>query len=407
MKVWIWAVVGAVIASPIVFIQIRNVRAGSLLDEQLALARTEGIPTNAGEYRALIKPATERENAAAIYRQLRSHRPKGDDVRKAYISLLTTGKTAEAEQVLQANAEGLGLVDKAVARPRCWFDRPWEMGAAVLMPEFADMKTLARAVALRGALSASKGEVSSALADADKIFVISRHCGEEPHTISHLVRDAVYQIGMHALADWSFRFRNPEYAAELKGRLAAFPKPDLRSEQADVLINALGMVELMGTREGRQQIGLRESDIPPIERAAPLIFNQPAAKVNMVKHFRAYWAALDNPKKNDAKLTEAMDAMERDMIAFPAAADVYMKLGNEGGGSLGSWPLQRLLEHQARVLQYTAALRALSLRDIPTKVDTHDLMSPFGNAPVNYRYDGKQMVIDVPGAESKLEIIAR
>ena len=398
---------GAVIASPFILIQVRNFRARSLLGEQLQLARNEGIPTNATEYLAMIKAANDQENAAPIYQALRSHRPNSEHVRKAYLTLLSKGYSDDAQRVLGENAEALELIDKAVLRPRCWFDRPWERGAAVLLPELADMKFVAKLVSLRGAVAASRGDTRAALADANAIFVIAKHSGEEPHAISHMVRDVIYMIGLHALADWSFRFRNPEYITELKKRLAAFPEPDLRAEQAGELWNALSLIELMRTPQGRSEIGIKESDMPAIERAAPLIFNQGAARVNMVKHFREYWAALNDPKKNDAKLTQAMDDMERDMIAFPAAADVYSKLssGGETGGSLSSYALDRINQHTARVQQYTAVVRALSEKVIPRKIRTDDLPSPFGGPPLEYRFDGKQIVIEGPGPDRKLTIL--
>ena len=103
---------------------------------------------------------------------------------------------AAAQSLLAARRGELGVLEEAVKRPKCWFDRNWSDGPGVLLPEYADMKEAAKLLAIRGSVAANRGDWASALADVGRVFVIARHAGTEPHVISRLVRDGAYSIGI-------------------------------------------------------------------------------------------------------------------------------------------------------------------------------------------------------------------
>ena len=46
---------------------------------------------------------------------------------------------------------------------------------------------------------------------------------------------------------------------------------------------------------------------------------------------------------------------------------------------------------------YVALARALNTHPIPTTIRTDDLLSPFDGKPLSYKYNGKEIVIQVSG----------
>ncbi|MEZ0327647.1 MAG: hypothetical protein ACAH95_17250 [Fimbriimonas sp.] len=397
-KRFLWlAVVLVVVATPFLFIQARNMRAAAELEEQLRLARAEGIPTNSAEYAALIEPARPEENAARYYRQLKGLYKTANGTKQAIDAIRTTGSTKAAAKILDEQRSALDVLDKASALPRCWFDRDWSQGAAVLFPEFADMKYGARLLILRGWVRAAQGDAKGAIRDVDRAFAIAKHLGEEPTGIANLVRDTVYVSALRGLADWSFKYRDPAYALALDKASGDIPPPNLKRELAEQLYSALSLIDLMKTKEGRAKIGLREGQASGLESVAPILFNQRDAKTNMVKAYRRYWAALDDPKKNQEELESAASDFMQAMIAYPTAADVYTKLG-AGYESERDYALSRMDNYLARQQQYTALVRVLKMPSIPRTIRTDDLKSPYNGGPLQYRYDGKQITIKISGA---------
>jgi hypothetical protein len=411
MKRRIWVVlvltVAVVLGAILIPRKLSAARDEAAFQAQLRLARAEGIPTNWREFAATIPTATPSENAAPLYRALKPHHKdllsgnKKDtgtvDVQLIFHPSVTS--EADASAVLANNKVALDIIDKAVKRPKCWFDRDWSIGAAaVLMPELADMKGAARLLALRGSLSATHGDVNAAIADAKRVFVIAGHAGQEGTQISHLVQEGIYDIGVRNLAYWAFTHQdNPAYRLAFKVALDNFPKPNLKQEYRDELFGILSMIDLCATKEGRAELGLREEDIGAAEKIMPLLTSQSKARIRIVQAEREYWSALDRPLKERAELIDKI-RLELNMafISFPTAANVYWNLSSGEDGAVIREPLW-----QGKVMRYKVLLRALQIsKTPPRKIDTSHLLSPFDGKPVTYTFDGKQIVISTSSSEA-------
>lgn len=407
-RVWIWALSAVVVlggaASAIMLVR----RAGaakdeSLFQEQMRRARAEGMPTTAAEYAATIPPAKPEDNAAPLYRKLRQTiRPlskQSPAVPKADLEL-TFHPSPEAKKaalaLLSSYKAALDLADQAAKKPRCWFDRDWSQGYAVLFPEYADIKALARAVLLRGSLAAAEGRSADALADTRKTVQIAKHAREEPHLISHLVGEAIYQIAMRDLVCWAFTHRDvPVYREELSRLIDDFPRPDLKAEHSGDLYSILAFVDQSLTPEGRKMIGLKEEDIPSGVNVVAMIA-PPHAKARIVEAEREIWGALSASPSEMAGLIDKADRdLNMALLAYPIAAKVFQALD---GGSDELIPKRKARTDAVR-REYVAVVRAISGSETPKKIDTSDLLSPFDGKPLKYSFDGHQIVIEVSGSE--------
>lgn len=425
-RTWLWAILVVVAVSGGGLLVYRKVSASqdeAAFQEQIRLARAEGIPTTAAEFAATMPPAKPEENAAPLYRQMQSlPRTKGD-ASQLEMDLLFRPSPAHlkaAQDYLDQVKERLELVDRAAALPRCWFDRNWADGMAVLMPEFATMKSAAKLIALRGSIAAQRGDSKSALKDAARIFQLARQAREEHTAIAHLVSEAIEAIGMRELATWSFVFGHPstlvaqgaslhqtaewflaqkEYAAALTKAVEAMPPPDLRQEHSDDLFGMLSLIDLSSTPEGRKKLGLREEDIGAGQKVIPMLLSQSKARIQIVRGERAYWAALAAPEKDQASLMEDANLeIQKGLFAFPVAWQVYNALS--GGDPLA----ERRQTWETRRRQYTALARALTTVTIPKAIKTADLLSPYDGKPLTYKFDGKQIVISVSGYNRDLRL---
>jgi hypothetical protein len=376
--------------------------------EQLGLARAEGIPTSAEEYRATIPSASVEENAAPLYRrlpELLGFDRAGAETAMNIVFKPSPNVVAEAERLLAQNRRDLDIVDEAASKPRCWFDRPWEEGAAVSMPEFSRMKGAAKFLALRGSLAMHRGDVEDALADIRKIFVMGDHAGEEPQPISHLVRESIYFIGMRQLTHWIFVHRDRiDLRTELERAVERFPKPNLKEEHSSNLYSILSLVELSETPEGIKKLGLKEGELPkgPLAKIFPMLLSKSKSRIEIVAAQRDYWAALDKPRAQKAKLLEAANTrLVNALFAFPAAAHLYHMFAV---GTNDSFTLDRYESWEARLQLYRGFSRMIVRKPIPKSLEFPDLKSPFDGKPLGAKFDGSQIEITVSGMKSKLTV---
>lgn len=389
---WILGIGLVVVTVPFAAIMIGRARAEAAFQAQLRLARSEGIPTNGREYAATIPAARPEENAAPIYRSLPERSSEGDWARKLEVLLIKDGasRLGEAEAFLRKNEATYKAIDEAAALPRCWFDRDWTDGPAVMMPEFMLVKRSARLLALRGSVAATRGDHAAALRDVDRIFRLADHGGEEGHFISRSLADAIRTLGLRRLAIWGSLHRDrKEYRAALAKALGEDPKADLQREHASDLYSHLWLIENLQTPEGLEKIGLKEEDIPKAAKILPLFMNEGEARIALVAAERKLWSAYGSDSPDPA----AIETIRRDrlmaLFAFPGAPDLSESLMPQDFDETST---QRRI---TRRLTYTALLRVIEGPAVPRKIKTNDLLSPFDGKPLRYRFDGKQITLDV------------
>jgi|GEM_PF-1677181 len=408
MKKRIWIGIAAIVVLAVgigmIVTKVHANQDAAALDEQLRLARAEGIPTTWQEFAATIPAATPAENAAPLYRQLAAAtadlkgKPSYDtdysDLDAEVVFHTSTHVIKRAHTFLTDRKAVLELADRASKLPKCWFNRDWSQGFGTLFPEFAYMKGAAKAVAVRGALAAASHDPTAALADNREILLIGRHAGCEPFIISRLVGESVDWIAVRELSEWAFAFpaERAIYHDALVKAIAAMPRPDLKAEHSQDLSNILSLIDLSLTPEGRAKLGLHEDEVGLLNKIAPLLLSQPKARVEIVKAEREYWEALDQPPGKMGPLLEGA-ARRRDtaLHAFPLADKLYEMFGSEDPTS------NRKPNWETEIEACKAAARALSGPAIPNEIRTSDLLSPYDGKPLTYRFDGKQIVVTVSG----------
>jgi hypothetical protein len=141
--IWGMGAVGVFIVLLLVWAHLSASADKADLDHELDVARKEGLPTTWREYAALIKSAKPEENAAPFYRKLIRLSKDKANLSKLDSDLLlrpSAEHVALATSELAAQSEAIAAIDQAARLPRCWFNRDWSKGLAVLMPEYAWMK---------------------------------------------------------------------------------------------------------------------------------------------------------------------------------------------------------------------------------------------------------------------------
>lgn len=356
---------------------------------QLKLAKEIGLPPTWQDYKASIRPAAESENAAKLYRSLKGRldhsSPKWSKVNQVLFSR-DAQNVADMEKVLRASGLALAIIDEAVKRPRCWFDRDWSLGMAVQQPEYSYMRGGARLLQLRAAVAAYGGNSLAALLDAQEIFTIARHAGEESQVVAHLTSSAICQIGLQTLAALAYVYRgNPGYLQAMKRAIPDLVRPDLQAVNRELLVMYLQLAEASQTPDGRKEFGLREGEISFVDRLiSPQAQRQ--AKIELVRSIRQYWIALGEPVATRASdLHENSSHILKAFRAFPTAYKIVEPMwepDDPNEGLEAGW--------QARRDRLIALSRALEPPKVPRQIVTSDLHSSTGK-PLSYSFDGKQM----------------
>jgi len=199
------------------------------LPAELAAARREGLPLTPADLRP-NPPVPESQNAAPLYREITRLIGKDKADGNAFSDYLKgqrdSAATATVRQLLTKWAEPLRLAELAAQRPRCDFHRPWEQGPDVMLPEFAAMRGVVRALAVRAVIENAGGRPLDALSTVETISRISQHAGEDPIVIGMLVK-----IALQAFADRPFRevlfahIDDPSVLRKARTVLASFDPP--------------------------------------------------------------------------------------------------------------------------------------------------------------------------------------
>ncbi len=360
------------------------------LEKELALARKDGIPTTAAEFRATIKVPAQKDNAAQFYRVLNRMRPSPRDI-SSFIWSLNWDPAPEALESARAKLKEhqnwLDLGDQITKRPAFWMDRKWEDGHAVLYPEYAQGRSLAQLLLLRGTLKAREGDVAGESSDARGALRIASHFESETTSISKKVSDSITQIVLHRVTEWAFRQRdNSTYPALLDEILRRWRRPDLRAEVRLDLYQGLLLMDQARTKEGREKIGLIEEDRSPLDDIFPELSGQSveAGKTRFAKGFRQYWKALK--PLNQEQATAATFEMMSGLMSVPTAVKVVENLNPDFDES------DRIATLEGRRMVHAVFVKA-ARATYPKLLDTSKFISPIDGKPVRYFYDGTELKI--------------
>jgi hypothetical protein len=362
----------------------------------LAEARAEGLPVTAEDIVALLPHVDPTENAAPLYTQLGDSKSRYSP--PGLMSSLLIEKDPEAIETAKAHLADhqadLDLLDKATLLPLCVFEGDRSLGYSHLTTEYRNVSAASHLLLLKGAVAAAEDRPSDAIADVRRVLVLGDHMRQEPGDFMAPMGRRLAMRAARAVALWSLATRDERYLEELERLIVELPRPDLKWENATILHDVLALVEASKIREGiRDHLGVDPRDIPWEARALGLFQNSARAKQRIVRSRIDYWRALDKPANERAKLIFELEAeLVAGLIAFPAAFHVYMQVI-----VISLEATDPELEYKAHIVCLKALHRALKQREVPEKIDTSDLLSPFDDQPIEYTFDGAIITIKVGG----------
>ncbi len=374
------------------------------LQEQLTLARTEGIPTTWREFAATIKPASPSENAAPFYKQLRIYDKNLRDYTKLEADLTFRPSHRalwEAKDILSDKRAEFALIDRATRLPQCWFNRTWQRGLANITPELATMKNVARLVALRASVAASEHRATDAIQDVRIVFRIARHAEQEGTAISNAVSEAIFTTGIRHLAVWAYVYRDESlYHRTMKDAVHAWPSIKMQEIHRGDLCELMSLLDLSVTAHGRNLLGLRGEQVPTSELFAQLTSNRNKAMVQIVAAERRMFAAYgDRPAQRASALQAAKDELSDALSAYPTGKMEYLTVDRDAANS----PIVDEV-WECRRLCFAAIYRALAGPSIASTIKTSDLTGPFDGKPIGYVFDGRQMTITVSCPDTSINL---
>jgi hypothetical protein len=207
----IWLIVAILGAGVLFLCGLGGMAALQVFDFPIAARQ---LPAAEREYRALGLPwvaadlrprpaVVEAENAAIPIREIvASGLLEGFSREYEEIEgLLRDGRLAEAEERLRAHREVLARIVDAARRPDLDFERDWDLGPFLLLPEYAEIRSMARLLVLDGRLKAARGDTEGAASRLVDVRRIGAHAGREPIVIGHLVYVACESMALRALED--------------------------------------------------------------------------------------------------------------------------------------------------------------------------------------------------------------
>jgi hypothetical protein len=219
--------------------------AADMLEEQRAAAKAEGLAMVPDDLRPAT-PIPDDQNAAVDYKALitglRSkgigmsfQKPLEDWSRDPTLSNL-----AAAKATLARFSAVVARLHKAAAKPHCDYERRYEDGPLLLLPEYADMKAFVKLLVAKARIDAYDGKIDEAMQALDSARQICIHAGDEPLLIGMLVRlggEAIVMRSIEVLL--STKPHDKELMAHLESFLKGWPgPPDIRKAMSGGLVES-------------------------------------------------------------------------------------------------------------------------------------------------------------------------
>jgi hypothetical protein len=129
-------------------------RAQAKVDEEIKKLRAMGIATEPQDLVQQIDPA---DNAASFYRRASAAlivHGRNEPNRVTPAGKPDPSYDTACRKWVEAHKETLEQVKRGAARPYCDYQRNWNLGAALMLPEFADMKTFMKLAAAKSRYAA-------------------------------------------------------------------------------------------------------------------------------------------------------------------------------------------------------------------------------------------------------------
>jgi hypothetical protein len=235
------------------------------LPEEIRVAGREGLPLSTKDLTRRPQVASN-ANAAPFYRQARALYSDDDTQGKQSNTLLKSLREATrpadilvAKRHLQSQSKLLGLATQAVQKPHCDFNRHWEQGTNLLLPELAPLREMARLLIIKSYIALAENRPVDALKIISDAIRIGNHAGEGLSLIERLVQFAVHHIAYFALLKVLKQAgTRPEVLTQARTTVALFPKhyPMRQNFGSEVIMCRMNLAAL---RRGEVWAGMTDS----------------------------------------------------------------------------------------------------------------------------------------------------
>jgi hypothetical protein len=292
------------------------------LDAEVAAARKDGMPMTIEEVRASIRERTPGTNAAPAYMAAflasRGQRTSTDLLDRLVNGTATAADRKELGSRLRALAPALARFEQGTTLTSLNYDRRWELGLELLLPDLADHRKLVTALAARGIVEAEGGDVARAEKTMLAAARATAHLKTDPLLISYLVCLGDEHVVLRSAGRIvSARPADPAARRLARTVLAALgPMPDFRpicgfeATIARRAVNELGVDDLIKLKS----IGGFAS-APPAARFASAAMRvssvRQANEARVVRFWRELYELMPEDPNDVVGLAQAVEQIER------------------------------------------------------------------------------------------------
>lgn len=191
------------------------------LDESVKKYRVAGLPWVASE---LVQPVPAEQNAAIEVKEAIGL--AGENLFSANEKSVTDAwKSGDKAAVKKSLKELDPIIDRYMAasrKPKFNYDREWHLGPTLLFPEYAELKSVAKALVKRAILSAESGNLAASGRDLEAASRLGNLVAQEPNLIAMLVGIAMNMIALDGVVRIAEVRSDPQTLRELQkivGRL--------------------------------------------------------------------------------------------------------------------------------------------------------------------------------------------
>lgn len=373
------------------------------LQRAQAKARAAGLAVTAEDLRD--PPVAEGDNAAESYRfaaeimkvmPADSWRTVNGFIPYSESSMLATFGTAAGpspDRIAETHSQlkpVLRVIDRATSLSELNWDRDWNTGYRVLLPEYAALRRFARALLFDADMALRQRDSQRALRRFAQIRKIAHDSSREPTVIGLTMRLSIDRMS-YALAGHFSRMNDSLFNAGIAKYLAKADPPDLRHALKGDAFLWTDLVPHFAIKA--QTPGLESIKGSWQHKLMKSGFVQRGMQVRIFDHLREAVAALPNdPADFDGVLSATANldkAFENDGSLVGKVTNAYMPARYAVA--------VRIVDTEAhrRMAQIQVALSTTYRGNWPQKLppDLAQVQDPWSKKPFIYRRDGKNFLL--------------
>ena len=340
------------------------------------------------DFKRALPTAPPEQNAGPDYRAFVAWARSADKAEREAYGIAASGRVGsrlvsdtEASQAIAAIRPALEIAERALTKPKCAFERDWSDPVGTLLPEYADMKQLAKIMASEARLHAKAGRREATLRALTGIRRVSEHADDEPILIATLVSVAIRAIADHTLLE--VVEAQPQWAGDpaFVALTEATPR-DLRAglpgEVAFAQSVDFGDAQLMRhfTSEGQPQEG--EAPMPKLDDFTYRLVDRDALRkgvtARLLRFYTDFYVAAD-PKHDLPTRFKAIRDLETQLQAQAKKEGLVGKRVELFAPIMAGW-VQSVGREQARTAMMPAILEIVAKMGPRPKFDARPPTMP-------------------------------